>query len=313
MSRREFLKLGGASALGALVGGAAFSLSPTFDSGSTENSSRKLNRTSNRNRPPNPAQWTLAFEDLFDSGSLDRSTWSVGWGWGRRTSTSPTRIVPRNVGVDSNRLRLEGTHSDGDVLSGAVNTKDNVTFGPGTYLEARLKFAQRTGFQNAFWSKPNSEAWPPEIDVAELIQDESEWNDIHVSRHNLHYSSSTKPGDNSTYENINTTHVPGNNLTENFHTYGVEWQPNSISHFVDGQKIWEWTDQTMLLAMRRGAPFYILLSLNINSVGTASLNVPWGEQFVTDWVRLWRHTPSGSNGSASTTQLSNRLENEHSN
>ena len=306
MDRRAYLKLGGAGALGTLVGGAGIFISSEFEFGSadnnsqkseksTENSPQEPERISDRNGPPNPGQWTLAFEDLFDSGMLDRSTWGIGWGWGRQTSTSPTQIVPRNVSVANEALRLKGTHSNGTVFSGAVNTKDSVTFGPGTYFEARLKFAQRTGFQNAFWSKPNSEAWPPEIDVTELIQDGSGWDDIHVSRHNLHYSSSTNPGDDSTYENIDTMHVPGNDLTKEFHTYGVEWQPNSLSHFVDGQKIWEWTDPTMLRSMRRGAPFYLLLSLNINNVGTASLNVPWGEEFLTDWLRLWRHVPSDSN------------------
>lgn len=242
--------------------------------------------------PPDTSEWQLSFEDQFLGTELDISSWGIGWGWGRSTSTSPTEIVDENVTVRDAKLRLQGTHDgDGRIMSGAVNTKNKVTFGTGTYFEARLKFADRVGFQNAFWAKPNSEAWPPEIDVVELIQRWNWWEERHKSRHFLHYSTSTDPGDSSTHQNDGFWYQPGNeigdSLTENFHVYGVEWQDDRIVHYVDGKSIRVWTDSTIMEAMRNGRPFYMMLSLNINNLGEADETESWGEEAVCDWVRVW--------------------------
>jgi len=52
-----------------------------------------------------------------------------------------------------------------------------------------------------------------------------------------------------TYHDDGFHYQPGGDLTESFHTYGVEWQPNRIVHFVDGQPIQEWTNPRLLAAM----------------------------------------------------------------
>jgi beta-glucanase (GH16 family) len=274
-SRRKYLKLAGASAL--VVGGLGLvtnSDEETTGGGHLEES-----------------QWTLSFENTFDGGTLDTDHWSIGWGWGRNTTTSPTRIVPENVIVEDGKLRLRGTHDGTDVLSGTVNTADKVTFGPGSYVEAKIKFAGREGFQNALWSKPNSEEWPPEIDIVELWQDGSGWDDRHLSRHVVHYSQSTIPGDDSTERSIGTEYEPDGDLTKRFHVYGAEWQPDHISYYVDGTKVARFTNETMLTAMQRGAPFYLMASLNISNIGTADISEAWGEEMVLDWVRVWEYTP----------------------
>lgn len=274
-SRRDYLKFAGTSIV--VAGGVGFVMDN--DDGLTRSGSVE------------ESQWTLAFESTFDGGTLDTDHWGVGWGWGKNTTTSVTRIVPENVIVEDGKLRLRGTHDGTDVLSGTVNTKNKVTFGPGSYVEARIRFAGRRGFLNAFWAKPNSEKWPPEIDVVELWQDGSGWDDRHLSRHHLHYSQSTIPGDNSTERDIGTSHAPGDDITKNFHVYGIEWQPNHISHYVDGTKVTKFTNETMLTAMRRGAPHYLMASLNINKIGTADMSESWDEEMVLDWVRLWDYTP----------------------
>lgn len=237
-------------------------------------------------RPIDSEHWELAFEDTFDNGSLDTSTWGIGWGWGRNTSTSPTRITPENVRVRDGKLRIKGTHDGDDILSGGIHSRHQVILEPGSYVEAKIKFAVREGFQNAFWTKPNSGAWPPEIDVVELWQDGSDRDD-HITRHNVHYSRSTKPGDRSTYEKVGTSYSRDKGVTDEFSVYGVRWHHDRISHFVDGEKVSELTVNPMLETMRNGVPFYMMFSLNINNIGTADLSEPWGEEMVVDWVRVW--------------------------
>ncbi|MFC7070537.1 glycoside hydrolase family 16 protein [Halobaculum lipolyticum] len=246
--------------------------------------------------PPDGDEWAVSFEDTFDAGSLDTETWEIGWGWGRGTTTSNTQIVPENVRVSDGRLRFVGTHDGPEVRSGAVNTQDTVTFGPGSYLEARIRFADRMGFHNAFWSKPNDETWPPEIDVVEQWHSDRTVEPARHSHHHLHYSSSTEPGDDSSYEDVGVAYEPGDDVTENFHVYGVEWRTDRIVHYVDGEPVRRWTDPTVLRAMERGAPFYLMLNLNINSVGTADLDEEWGEEMVVDWVRLWEPGEQADDG-----------------
>jgi beta-glucanase (GH16 family) len=237
--------------------------------------------------PQDRSEMVLAAEDTFEDPSLDASNWDVGWGWGMNTRTSPTRVTAENVSIRNGRLELVGTHEDGEILAGGVHTRDKVTVGPGSYFEARVKFPDRAGFLPAFWAKPNDESWPPEIDVVELFQDGDGKADTHESQHHLHYSESTIPGDRSTYEGTGKSHRVGDDLTRNFHVYGVEWRTERLAHYVDGEEVMVTTNPDILNAMERGAPFYLMCSLEINKIGTADASETWGESFVVDWVRVW--------------------------
>jgi len=89
---------------------------------------------------------------------------------------------------------------------------------------------------------------------------------------------------------VGVAYEPGDDVTENFHVYGVEWQTDRIVHYVDGVQVRAWTDATILNAMAAGAPFYIMASLNINNIGTADTDDRWNERLTVDWVRLWTTT-----------------------
>lgn len=237
--------------------------------------------------PPDQSNLALAVEDRFDSRSIDTANWEVGWGWGKTTRNSPTRVTAENVRVRDDRLHLKGTHEGDEILSGGVNTRNKVTVGPGSYFEARIKFPDRVGFLPAFWAKPNDETWPPEIDVVELFQKGNGKDDTHQSHHYLHYSKSTTPGDRSTYEGTGKSFEPGDDLTENFHVYGVEWQTDRVVHYVDGEEVMTTTDSNILQALNKAAPFYLLCSLEIDKIGTADKSESWGESMAIDWVRVW--------------------------
>ena len=79
------------------------------------------------------------------------------------------------------------------------------------YFEMRAQFPKGQGFWPAFWLLPLSMAWPPEIDVVEVLGHDMTglWTTVH--------SKMTTPVNNG----IRTT-VPDMSL--DFHTYGVDWQ-----------------------------------------------------------------------------------------
>ena len=284
MKRRTYLGLVAGSALGVGVLGATRPRHEPPPAGPGQIRDQEL-------LPDGEGNWELAFEDRFESGTLDRTNWSIGWGWGTETSTSPTSIVPENVTVADGALRLAGAHDEEGITAGAINTRNDVVFGPGSYLEASIRFARRTGFQNAFWTKPNDESWPPEIDVTEFWQaDDSA--DPYTSYHNLHYSESTVPGDGTSYQSRRRTHESDTDLSERFRVYGVEWQPERIVHYIDGEPVARCTEPVILTAMGAGGQFYMMFSINIDNIGSADRSVSWGEEMVVEWVRQWDHQPA---------------------
>ncbi|MFC7070541.1 glycoside hydrolase family 16 protein [Halobaculum lipolyticum] len=256
--------------------------------------------------------WVLAFEDDFDGDSLDTSNWALGWGWGLGAPGSKVSWArERHVNVSDSMLRLTASHEDfddtGEIYVGAVHSKNRVTVEPPVYFEARCRFVEGVGWQNAFWSKPNTEAWPPEIDVVEYLQPRS--SRAAETSHNLHYSASGEPGDGSTHRTVNGDYEgydseadwPGNR----FHVYGFEWREDALRHYVDGQLVEETTDPDIVGAFNNGGPEYLMLSLNLDNVGTTDKSGSWaGREFLCDWVRVYDYAPdsggSGGTGDGST-------------
>jgi len=292
LERRDYLRAAGVS--GIVLGGLGLGLSSTA-AGTTV--------------PPGSGDWELQFEDDFEGDSLDTSNWGLGWGWGLGAPGAKVSWArDRHVTVSDSMLRLTASHedyeSDDVIYVGAVHSKNMVTVEPPVYFEARCKFIQGVGWQNAFWSKPNTEDWPPEIDVVEYLQPYASRAD--ETSHNLHYSASGEPGDSSTHQTVNGSYEgyesesdwPGNA----FHTYGVEWREGAIRHYVDGTLVEETTDPDVLESFNRGGPEYLMLSLNLDNVGTTDKSVSWeGREFLCDWVRVWDYAPDSGTETTTTT------------
>ncbi|WP_411965981.1 family 16 glycosylhydrolase [Haloferax sp. YSMS24] len=286
LGRRNLLKMSGVGALTAL---GATSIGVPASAAVSEGG------------PANQDNWTLTLEDTFESGTLNSDNWEIGFGWGRDTTGSPERIVDENVQIIDGQLHLIGTHDGDDIKSGSVNSRGRQYFGPGSYWEAKIKMPDRVGFLPAFWAKPNDESWPPEIDFVELFQKGDDYRDTHISNHFIHYSSSGVKGDSSTHEAVPARYDVGEDLSQDFHIYGCQWMEDRVVHFVDGVKVAETTDPTVMTSLNNGAPFYMMLNIHIDRVGETDRSESWGESMVVDWVRVWEHDGTSSSGSTSTT------------
>ncbi|WP_224447659.1 glycoside hydrolase family 16 protein [Haloprofundus salilacus] len=282
MARRDYLKMTGAGAVA--LGG--FGLGSTTAAAAVDEGG-----------PQDPENWSIVFEDYFDAGSLDSSKWDLGFGWGTTENNSPATVTSSHVNVQNNQLSLSASHDDGsNIQTGAVNTRGIAAYGSGHYWEAKIKMPKREGFLPAFWSKPDTEAWPPEIDFVEVMQDGSGWDDTHLSRHTLHWSTSTEPGDSSTHTHSQERYEPGDDVTENYHIYGCWWGDGFIRHYVDGVQVSDFTDDNALTAMSNGGPQYMMLSLHIDRIGETDKSVSWDEEMLVDWVRVWERGSGGDSG-----------------
>ncbi|TCN54629.1 T9SS C-terminal target domain-containing protein [Flavobacterium circumlabens] len=133
-------------------------------------------------------------------------------------------------------------------------------------VEARMKLSSGMGAWPAFWMLPAGVSnWPftGEIDIMEAKHRNPKSVDgtIHYDGGGYHYTgrSYTSPTD----------------LSTEFHVYAVEWGPNSIKWFIDGNLFHTATPST---TVNGGWPFndqqfYIILNLAVGSLGTPYTSV----------------------------------------
>jgi beta-glucanase (GH16 family) len=278
LNRREYVKLAGASvATLAGIGLGSSSAAAVSEGG-----------------PSNPDDWELAFEDQFDTGSLDRDKWDIGFGWGMGTSASSETISEDNVWVEDEKLKLKATHDGGpdSVYSGSVHTKNKHFYGPGSYWEAKLRTPDRHGLLPAFWAKSNKPTpnWPPEIDFFEMLG-----NDPNHSSHNIHYDSSGGMAGNHASDKMG---YDGIDSTTNWHVFGCAWFEDRIEMYVDGELVGTHDNPTAMQSMQAGAPFYMMLNIHVGKTGEPDFSESWGEPMEVDWVRVWEH----SSGTSTTQQ-----------
>jgi beta-glucanase (GH16 family) len=136
--------------------------------------------------------------------------------------------------VADGKLTITAAKIDGQVRSIRVNTTEAWTYG---YFEARLKLPKGKGTWPAFWMMPkNFTGWPKdgEIDIME-----------HVGYHQDYVSSSIHC---TAYVHSNgtqkTKEIYLKGATDEFHVYALEWTPEYIKSYVDGEQLFYYKPET---------------------------------------------------------------------
>ncbi|MDE1917062.1 MAG: family 16 glycosylhydrolase [Sphingomonadales bacterium] len=113
------------------------------------------------------------------------------------------------------------------------------------YFEVKAKLPSGQGFWPAFWLLPADGSWPPELDVFEQLGGDP--STIYMTTHAVTATSSNAAD--QARLNIDTTQ---------WHTYGVNWGPSTITYYVDGQAVAEMpTPDTMKKEM------YMLINMAV--------------------------------------------------
>ncbi|MDT0305014.1 glycoside hydrolase family 16 protein [Streptomonospora wellingtoniae] len=169
--------------------------------------------------------------------------------------------------------------------SGRMNTAGKFEHAYGRF-EARIQIPIGQGIWPAFWMLGNDlgqVGWPNsgEIDIMENIG--SQPADVHGSLHGPGYSGGN-PITGSYY------HPQGWAFADTFHTFAVEWSPNSITWFVDGNAY-----QTFTPADTRGNPwvydhpFFMILNVAVGGSwpGAPDASTQFPQQMKVDYVRVY--------------------------
>jgi beta-glucanase (GH16 family) len=247
--------------------------------------------------------WRLVWSDEFDGpdgAEPDAVKWGYdvgGGGWGnneleyhtsRRSNSylqagnlvikaiSETYTGPDNVtrSYTSARLKTQGKYAQ--------------KYGR---IEARLKVPQGQGIWPAFWmlgDNIDTAKWPAcgEIDIMENIGKEPSI--VHGTAHGPGYSGGSGIGKAFTLSG-------GRKFADDFHVFTIEWDPEVIRWFVDGEQFFSVTPASLPSGARWvfDHPHFIILNVAVGGgwPGYPDQTTVFPQMMLVDYVRIFERVP----------------------
>jgi beta-glucanase (GH16 family) len=252
--------------------------------------------------------WTLVWSDDFIGGSgapPDPTRWTYdvgGGGWGNGELETYTNSTANSYQDGAGHLVIQALNNGG-YTSARLKTQGLFDQAYGR-VEASIQLpagtAQGSGLWPAFWmlgSNINTVSWPAcgEIDIMENI------GQYDTATQNLgHVHGPVQPGGADYYggEGVGTTYnLPaGQAINTAFHLYAVEWNPTSVTYYVDGTAY-----QTITAASLPAGgqwvfnhPFFIILNLAIGGAVGGPVGASFPQQMLVDYVRVYKLTSNGT-------------------
>lgn len=223
------------------------------------------------------AGWTLTFHDEFNGSSLNRTRWIDSYAHGDRThgAAELEYYAPNNVTLSGGMLHLTAEKQPDHgkpYTSGMICSYGHFaqTYG---WFEIRCRVPAGKGFWPAFWLLPAAGAWPPEIDVLEVLDDKP--STVYMTNH---WAAGThqQHGENWT----------GPDFSQDFHTFAVDWEPGKITWYVDG------AIRATSTAGVPAEPMYVIANLAVGGdwPGDPNATTPFPASMDIDYIRVYRKT-----------------------
>lgn len=239
--------------------------------------------------------WQLVFSDEFDA-PLSAEKWTRCYWWDDNGCTNLANeelqwYMPDNVIVSDGNLILRAKKGPVPGHEGKIYayTSGMVTSGRGYgerpepdrfattygYFEIRAKVPAGKGLWSAFWLMPSTHKSKPEIDVMEVLGHLPDMLKMHV-----HYR-----------DDDGESHGPGSeskvqDMSQDFHVIGVDWQRDAIIWYFDGEEKWRYTVEENISK----EPMYILINLAVGGVwpGAPEEGTVFPADYLIDYVRVWK-------------------------
>lgn len=241
--------------------------------------------------------WNLVWSDDFEGGSLDFSKWEIevnAFGGGNQELQIYTDRSD-NVRVENGTLVLEARRDNAGIAgtvreysSGRIRSKRRGDWKYGRF-EVRAQLPKGQGIWPAIWMMPTDErygTWAAsgEIDIMEFKGQEP-----NVLWGTLHYGA---PWPNNRHSGTQKKFVDLD-LSQDFHTYGIEWKEGEIRWTFDGE-VWqvqkEWASVNGEFPAPFNEPFHLILNLAVGGgfVGAPNSDTRFPAQFLIDWVKVYQ-------------------------
>ncbi len=242
--------------------------------------------------------WTLTWSDEFNgpAGAIDGTRWSfdVGTGsggWGNNELEYYTDTT-HNVTVDGNGaleiIARKEAFLGSSYTSGRINTSGKFSQRYGRF-EARIQIAEGKGIWPAFWTLGDnlgSAGWPGcgELDIQETVGPAPSVN--HGSAHGPGYS-----GGNPL---TGTYQLAAGALSDGYHLYAIEWEPNQVRWYVD-DTLYETRTPADVPAGDTWVydhPFFLILNLAVGGSfpGPPDATTVFPQTTRVDYVRVYTRT-----------------------
>lgn len=234
----------------------------------------------------------MIWSDEFDGTALDTTRWSydIGHGcpklcgWGNNEQQYYTD-APENIRVENGLLIItarEESVGGEDYSSAKIKSQWKGDFRYGRF-EARMKFPTTQGMWPAFWMLPTESVyggWPRsgEMDIVEMIG-RNPGQAVGTVHTGLPYALS--PG----FYNL----PPGQIFADNFHVFAMEWEPDTITWFVDGIQYHQLTPNDIGPWAPFQEDFYLILNLAVggNWPGNVDATTILPQTLEVDYVRVY--------------------------
>jgi beta-glucanase (GH16 family) len=229
--------------------------------------------------------WSTVFDDEFNGTSLN-PVWQPHqyWSTGATKGDGVEESDPANVSVSDGALHLTAKqdNSFGTGYTGALVQAGGINYGPVKptasflygYAEARIKIPPGKGLWPAFWMMPASyHDANGEIDIMEMLDDNT--STVYGTLHH---------GPAQTQKILHA----GQDLSAGWHTFAVDWEPDHITWFVDGQAYGTVTDPAFIPTEAMYPIFDLAVGGNWAGMPDASTAFP--ATMDVDYIRIWQQT-----------------------
>ncbi len=141
------------------------------------------------------------------------------------------------------------------------------------YFEMRARLPRGRGMWPAFWLLPADGAWPPEIDVMEMLGHAPAT--YYVALH-------ARPGGSARDE---VTARAGPDLASGFHVFGLAWRADRLRWYLDDRLVHEAATPADL-----HRPMYMLANLAVGAAGSwpGAAAAEARGTMVIGWIRAWQ-------------------------
>lgn len=226
--------------------------------------------------------WELTFSDEFDGDALDRTKWNPFDPWKTERNAELQAYVSNAFEVKDGTLRIEIDRKKAfydnkvrDYTSGMMTTLGKFSQRYGRF-EIRCRVPKGHGLWPAFWMLPDPLSWPPEIDILEILGHQTDR--VHLTHHWPDPANPTEASKSDSAE------FQGPDFSADFHTFAVEWEPEEIRWFVDGEQRHRSRESIP------DGPMFLLVNLALGGgwAGPPDDSTPFPAYFEVDWVRAWQ-------------------------
>ena len=215
--------------------------------------------------------WRLVFSDRFTGSTLDTADWSTCYHFGctDRGNDELEWYRASQVTVHDNTasLTVAPEQINGkQYVSGMLSSYGKFSFLYG-YAQIVAKLPIGRGLWSSFWTEPESGAWPPEIDIFE------NWAQADSVNLFVHFGAAD-------HFDHSVVYLP--TASSAFHTYGVDWEPGSITWYVDG---FLWAH----FAVSIKQPEYLIADLAVDGKLPPNSAVRFPQSLVIRSIEVWQH------------------------